>query len=82
MSPSSAWIVGVSGLVLDFPGLGVVIRQDMQLAHITHSVGAILFMSLSLGHTLSAPSAWERAIDGMKTGYGRNLGARTPRLLV
>ena len=61
-------IVGVSGLVLDFPGLGQ-IRQDMQLAHIVHSIGAILFMSLSLGHIYIGTIGMERAIDGMKSGY-------------
>jgi len=61
-------LVSITGLVMDFPGNGQ-IRQDMQLAHILHASGAILFLALSLGHIYIGTVGMEGALEGMKTGY-------------
>ncbi len=61
-------LVSITGLILDFPGNGQ-IRQDMQLAHILHAGGAMLFLTLSLGHIYIGSIGMEGALDGMKTGY-------------
>ena len=61
-------LVSATGLVLDFPGYGQT-RQDMQLAHIIHAGGAIVFMALSLGHIYIGTVGMEGAMDGMTTGY-------------
>ncbi|KAA3649917.1 MAG: formate dehydrogenase subunit gamma [Proteobacteria bacterium] len=61
-------LVGITGLVLDFPGYGQ-IRQDMQLAHILHASGALVFMALSLGHIYIGSIGMEGALESMKTGY-------------
>jgi len=61
-------LVSITGLVMDFPGNGQ-IRQDMQLAHILHASGAMIFLALSLGHIYIGTVGMEGAIDGMKTGY-------------
>lgn len=68
-------LVGITGLVLDFPGNGQ-IRQDMQLAHILHASGALIFMALSLGHIYIGTVGMEGALDGMKTGYVDETWAR------
>ncbi|TVO67374.1 formate dehydrogenase subunit gamma [Denitromonas ohlonensis] len=67
--------VGITGLVLDFPGYGQ-IRQDMQLAHIIHTSGAIIFIALSLGHIYIGSVGMEGALESMKTGYVDETWAR------
>ncbi len=61
-------LVGITGLVLDFPGYGQ-IRQDMQLAHILHTSGAMIFIALSLGHIYIGSVGMEGSLESMKTGY-------------
>lgn len=61
-------LVSVTGLIMDFPGNGQT-RQDMQLAHILHASGAMIFLALSLGHIYIGTVGMEGALDGMKTGY-------------
>ena len=69
-------LVGITGLVLDFPSLFGQTRQDMQLAHVLHSGGAMLFMALSLGHIYIGTVGMEGALEGMKSGYVDETWAR------
>ncbi|MCZ4304091.1 formate dehydrogenase subunit gamma [Zoogloeaceae bacterium G21618-S1] len=68
-------LVGITGLVLDFPGNGQ-IRQDMQLAHIIHTSGALIFIALSLGHIYIGSVGMEGSLESMKTGYVDETWAR------
>jgi formate dehydrogenase subunit gamma len=62
-------VVG-SGLVLDLlvPGLGL-LRSDMQIAHMIHSVLAFWMMALLMGHIYMGTIGTRGALEGMKTGY-------------
>ena len=62
-------VVG-SGLVLDklVPGMAY-LRGDMQIAHMIHSVAALLMMTLFLGHIYLGTIGTKGAFNGMRTGY-------------
>jgi formate dehydrogenase subunit gamma len=60
-------LVGVSGLVLNFPNFGQG-RFVMQGASIIHVTGALVVMTLSLAHIYIGSIGMEGALDGMKTG--------------
>ena len=62
-------VVG-SGLVLDklVPGMAF-LRGDMQIAHMIHSVAALLMMTLFLGHIYLGTIGTKGAYNGMRTGY-------------
>ncbi|MEO7056128.1 MAG: formate dehydrogenase subunit gamma [Caldimonas sp.] len=62
-------VVG-SGLVLDMlvPGL-LYTRDDMQLAHIIHSVAAVFIMVVFLGHIYIGTIGMRGSYSAMKTGY-------------
>ena len=59
--------VAISGLLLDFPNFNQE-REIIQLAHLTHSILAILLMSFSLGHIYIGTIGTEGALEGMVTG--------------
>ncbi len=63
-------LVVVSGLVMDklVPGL-MYTRGDMQVAHMVHSVAAIVMMLLFTGHIYLGTIGMKGAFQGMKTGY-------------
>ena len=63
-------LVTSTGLVLDkvIPGLDY-LRGDMQVAHMWHSVGAVLMMAVFLGHTYLGTIGMQGAYHSMKTGY-------------
>lgn len=61
-------VVVASGLVLDFPQFGQD-RADMTLAHMVHSVGAVLILAASFGHIYMGTIAMEGAFEVMATGY-------------
>ncbi len=61
-------VVGVSGLILDFPNFEQT-RATMQIAHIVHGAGALIFIAASLGHIYMGTIGTEGAYDGMRTGY-------------
>lgn len=61
-------VVGASGLVLDFPNFDQT-RLTMQIAHIVHVVGALLFVLASFGHIYMGTIGTEGAYGAMKTGY-------------
>jgi formate dehydrogenase subunit gamma len=60
-------VVGVSGLILDFPNFAQT-RSTMQVANIVHGVGALLFIAASLGHIYMGTIGTEGAYDAMRTG--------------
>ncbi len=61
-------IVSASGFVLDFPNFDQT-RQTMQIAHVIHSIGAILFMLGAMGHIYMGTLGMAGAYDAMRTGY-------------
>ena len=61
-------IVSMSGFVLDFPNFDQT-RQTMQISHVIHSIGAILFMLGAMGHIYMGTIGMGGAYDAMKTGY-------------
>lgn len=63
-------VVVVSGLVLDqlVPGLGL-LRSDMQMASMVHSVMAFWMIMVLLGHIYMGTIGTKGALEGMKTGY-------------
>ncbi|HQU48540.1 MAG TPA: formate dehydrogenase subunit gamma [Casimicrobiaceae bacterium] len=61
-------VVGVSGLILDFPNFNQT-RATMQVANIVHLVGATLFIAVGLGHIYLGTIGLAGAYDGMRTGY-------------
>lgn len=60
-------IVGGSGLVLDFPNFDQT-RLTMQIANITHAVGALLFVLASFGHIYMGTIGTEGAFEAMRSG--------------
>jgi formate dehydrogenase subunit gamma len=60
-------VVGVSGLVLNFPNFGQT-RATMQLASLIHLGGSILFMVGALGHIYMGTLGMAGAFQAMKTG--------------
>lgn len=60
-------VVGISGLVLDFPNFDQT-RSTMQLANIVHLIAASLFMMGTLGHIYLGTLGVAGAYDGMRTG--------------
>jgi formate dehydrogenase subunit gamma len=61
-------LVSITGFVLDFPNFNQT-RQTMQISHVLHSTGAILFMLGSLGHIYMGTLGMAGAYDAMRTGY-------------
>jgi formate dehydrogenase subunit gamma len=63
-------VVSASGFVLDMlvPGLGYT-RGDMQVAHVIHLIGAVLFVVGSFGHIYMGTLGSEGAYRGMREGY-------------
>lgn len=60
-------VVGVSGLILNFPNFGQT-RSTMQLANLVHLAGAVLFMLGALGHIYMGTLGMAGALSAMKTG--------------
>ena len=61
-------IVSLAGFVLDFPNFNQT-RQTMQIAHVVHSIGAVLFMLGAMGHIYMGTLGMAGAYDAMRTGY-------------
>jgi formate dehydrogenase subunit gamma len=59
--------VSVSGIALDFSILGLD-RNAMDLAHVIHSAGAILFIALSFGHIYLGTIGTQGTLEGMTRG--------------
>jgi formate dehydrogenase subunit gamma len=60
-------VVGLSGLVLDFPNFDQS-RQVMQTANVVHLIGAVLFMAAAIGHIYMGTLGMAGAYDAMTTG--------------
>jgi formate dehydrogenase subunit gamma len=60
-------VVGVSGLVLNFPNFGQT-RATMQLANLVHLGGSMLFMIGAVGHIYMGTLGMAGAYKAMKTG--------------
>lgn len=60
----------ISGLVLDqlVPGLGL-LRSDMQVASMVHSVMAFWITAVLIGHIYMGTIGTRGALEGMQTGY-------------
>ena len=63
-------VIVASGLVLDklLPGMAY-LRGDMQIAHMLHSVAAILMTTALLGHIYMGTIGTRGAYKAMRTGY-------------
>ncbi len=61
-------VVGVSGLVLNFPNFDQT-RATMQIANIVHLIGAVVFVSMSFGHIYLGTIGMGGAYEAMTTGY-------------
>lgn len=61
-------VVGISGLVLDFPNFDQP-RQAMQVANVVHLIGATLFMVLAIGHIYMGTIGLKGSYKSMRTGY-------------
>jgi formate dehydrogenase subunit gamma len=61
-------LVSITGFILDFPNFNQT-RGTMQLSHVLHSTGAILFMLGGLGHIYMGTLGMAGAYDAMRTGY-------------
>lgn len=60
-------VVGVSGLVLNFPNFGQT-RSTMQLANLVHLGGSLLFIVGAVGHIYMGTLGVAGAFQAMKTG--------------
>jgi len=67
--------VSASGFVLDFPNFGQG-RDIMQTADIVHSVFALMFVCLAVGHIYIGTIGMEGALDAMRSGYVDETWAR------
>lgn len=67
--------VSATGLIMDFPNFGQV-RDTMQTVNIIHSVGALLFVCLMLGHIYIGTIGMEGAYDSMRYGHVDEAWAR------
>ena len=61
-------VIIVSGFVLVFPLFGQG-REWMELAHVGHTLGALLMIVVIIGHIYIGSVGMEGAIEGMATGY-------------
>jgi formate dehydrogenase subunit gamma len=60
-------VVGISGLILDFPNFDQT-RAIMQQANVVHAIAAILYMAMSLGHIYLGTIGAEGAYEAMRHG--------------
>ena len=60
--------ISVSGLILVSPNFGQG-RTIMELSHVVHGIGAIIFIAISFGHMYLGTKGTEGTLESMKTGY-------------
>ncbi len=60
--------IAASGFFLLFPVFGQG-RVVMELSHVVHGIGALLMLSVIIGHIYIGTIGMEGAIEGMKSGY-------------
>lgn len=61
-------IVGITGVILDFPVWGQS-RFTMQVSYVIHATVAVLFVTVSFGHIYMGTVGVEGAFEGMWTGF-------------
>jgi len=61
-------LVSISGLILVSPNFGQG-RIIMELSHVVHAAGALLLITVSLGHMYLGSVGSEGSLEAMKTGY-------------
>ncbi len=60
-------VCSATGLILDFPNYGQT-RETMQLAHVLHSIAALIWTFLMLGHAYLGSVGVEGSLEGMTSG--------------
>ncbi len=60
--------VSISGMILLFPNFGQG-RVIMGLSHVVHGIGAIILMTIAIGHMYLGSIGSEGSFEAMKTGY-------------
>ncbi|MCU7801383.1 MAG: formate dehydrogenase subunit gamma [gamma proteobacterium symbiont of Lucinoma myriamae] len=60
--------ISASGLILVSPNFGQG-RMIMELSHVVHGIGAIILITVALGHMYLASKGTEGTLESMKTGY-------------
>lgn len=60
--------ISISGLILVFPNFGQG-RVIMEWSHVVHGIGAIILISISIGHMYLGSMGTEGTLESMKTGY-------------
>jgi len=68
-------VVGISGLILNFPNFDQT-RALMQQASVVHAIAAILYMAMSLGHIYLGTIGAEGAYEAMRHGVVDETWAR------
>jgi len=62
------FVIAISGLILVSPFFGQG-RWIMELSHVVHTIGALILMTVSVGHMYLGSIGSEGALEGMKSGY-------------
>ncbi len=60
--------IAISGLILVSPVFGQG-RWIMELSHVIHTIGALILITVSIGHMYLGSIGSEGAMEGMKSGY-------------
>jgi formate dehydrogenase subunit gamma len=60
--------ISISGMILVFPSFGQG-RVIMEISHVVHVIGAILLITVAIGHMYLASVGTEGTSEGMKSGY-------------
>jgi len=62
------FVIAISGLILVSPVFGQG-RWIMELSHVVHTIGALILVTVSIGHMYLGSIGSEGALEGMKSGY-------------
>jgi len=62
------FVIAISGLILVSPNFGQG-RVIMELSHVIHAIGALVLITVSIGHMYLGSIGSEGALEGMQTGY-------------
>jgi len=62
------FVIAISGLILVSPVFGQG-RWIMELSHVVHTIGALILITVSVGHMYLGSIGSEGAMEGMKSGY-------------
>ena len=62
------FVIAISGLILVSPFFGQG-RWIMELSHVIHTIGALILITVSVGHMYLGSIGSEGALEGMQSGY-------------